>query len=1083
MYSNVQGIKSKRNSLINIFEELSPKIALITETQLTEGSGIKIEGYTFFGKAREKKAGGGVGIFVDNEIKHCTAPHINSRNLEIIWISITRKNLRPLFVGVYYGKQESEGTKADIEAEIGQLTEEILEVQQEGEMILFMDANAKIGLMKEPVSRNGKLLLKLIQETSVKIINGSQKCKGSITRQNRRKLDEKSAIDLVMASYGAEEWIMEMEIDEDGIFRPKGKNETDHNTIVVKMDIKDIQRGQDAKNVVWNVKAPKEKWDDFRRILGEQKNHLGEIMEKPESMDTRYGEWEKTVWKIGMDTIGRTTIKDGGKEKFSENVEKLRKERRMKKKQIGHANDAATRYQLTSECIKIQEDIKEEIAKEKREKIEGKLKEVEDKNAFWRERKKMKKDQTLEWLITKDGNGKRIYGPEENKNNMATYYETLYMKQDVASHVHHAEVLQNMEKFERDRENEDEVYNSPPSIEEVTEAIRNKKGGKSTTDFKNEMVKGGSKQMVEAVMPVIEAVWREEVVPHKWNQGIITSLWKGKGDREDLKKHRGITVSSAFGTIPEVIMNDRFVKHLHFTQAQAGGRKNCSTSDHVFLVRAITEYALKAKKKIFITFFDVAKAFDHADVDDMFNAAWKGGIRGKLWRLAKKFQENLTARVKTRYGTTRIITRECGGKQGGHIMPTIFAKLMDTLAEDLLKEESIGAWIKEVLIPALLFMDDATTIAEGVEDQERMLERISDFATQHKMEWGVDKCKVMQIGRGKNLRPNWKLGEKVIDNADDYKYLGDYVSRNGTNKKNLEERGNQVHRAMRAIKSCAQNELMEKIQNQVILRLHETVVVPTLLTNAESWTLTASEEKLCDQIEAGVLKSMFGLPQTFPNSALIFATGSLYASIRIDQKRFLFLHKILTREADHWTRHMLKVLDDMNTGWPKNIREKLEVYDLEKDWDNIRKIPKAQWKSYVKKAAENRNKERIINDCHHEDGRPKEKTKHLIEIIKHKEYKRKPGLVLQQMNRNQARIVLIARYGMLDCANNYSHKYGSKLCKTCNNIDDESHRINGCKGGKQETTWIDFKCIYKDDTETLNNMVKLIAKKWGLKKY
>ena len=63
-------------------------------------------------------------------------------------------------MGVYYGKQESEGTKADIEEEIGQLTEEILGVQQEGEMILFMDANAKIGLMKEPVSRNGKQLLK-----------------------------------------------------------------------------------------------------------------------------------------------------------------------------------------------------------------------------------------------------------------------------------------------------------------------------------------------------------------------------------------------------------------------------------------------------------------------------------------------------------------------------------------------------------------------------------------------------------------------------------------------------------------------------------------------------------------------------------------------------------------------------------------------------------------------------------------------------------------------------------------------------------------------------------------------------------
>ena len=39
----------------------------------------------------------------------------------------------------------------------------------------------------------------------------------------------------------------------------------------------------------------------------------------------------------------------------------------------------------------------------------------------------------------------------------------------------------------------------------------------------------------------------------------------------------------------------------------------------------------------------------------------------------------------------------------------------------------------------------------------------------------------------------------------------------------------------------------------------------------------------------------------------------------------------------------------MNTGWPKNIQEKLEVYDLEKDWNNIKKIPKAQWKSYVKR--------------------------------------------------------------------------------------------------------------------------------------
>ena len=37
----------------------------MTETHLSENKGTLIEGYTFFGRARAGKAGGGVGIFVE----------------------------------------------------------------------------------------------------------------------------------------------------------------------------------------------------------------------------------------------------------------------------------------------------------------------------------------------------------------------------------------------------------------------------------------------------------------------------------------------------------------------------------------------------------------------------------------------------------------------------------------------------------------------------------------------------------------------------------------------------------------------------------------------------------------------------------------------------------------------------------------------------------------------------------------------------------------------------------------------------------------------------------------------------------
>ena len=98
-------------------------------------------------------------------------------------------NERPMLVGVYYGKQESTSLE-EIQEEMDLLTEEILEMKSIGEVIVCMDGNAKIGLMGEPVSRNGNLLLETIDECELELINNKLVCEGTITRQNRKKEDE-----------------------------------------------------------------------------------------------------------------------------------------------------------------------------------------------------------------------------------------------------------------------------------------------------------------------------------------------------------------------------------------------------------------------------------------------------------------------------------------------------------------------------------------------------------------------------------------------------------------------------------------------------------------------------------------------------------------------------------------------------------------------------------------------------------------------------------------------------------------------------------------------------------------------------
>ena len=173
-----------------------------------------------------------------NDKKSLISPHHTSRDLELIWVSMARPNHKPLYIGVYYGLQEGVNNER-IGIEMDNLSEEILEIKNDGEIVLCMDANAKIGLMGEAESRNGKLIKEVFYECDVEIMNQNEKCEGVVTRQNRNKENEKSAIDFVIATHQAGMWIRGISIDECGDYRIKGKKESDHNTRFVHHRLKE----------------------------------------------------------------------------------------------------------------------------------------------------------------------------------------------------------------------------------------------------------------------------------------------------------------------------------------------------------------------------------------------------------------------------------------------------------------------------------------------------------------------------------------------------------------------------------------------------------------------------------------------------------------------------------------------------------------------------------------------------------------------------------------------------------------------------------------------------------------------------
>ena len=595
--------------------------------------------------------------------------------------------------------------------------------------------------------------------------------------------------------------------------------------------------------------------------------------------------------------------------------------------------------------------------------------------------------------------------------------------------------------------------------------------------------------MTEFLWPMILAVWHEEKIPAQWNEGLITSLYKGKGDREVLNNHRPITVSSAIGTILEELIDERIKKIVPLTQAQAGGQTGMSTCDHVFIVRAIIAIAIKQKRNVFLTFFDVAKAYDNACSDNMLAILWDRGFRGKIWRILHGLSKNLRARIKTRYGITRSFGMEIGGRQGSRLTGRMFSKQMDVISEELINNQNDCLEITSGFsIGALLWIDDLITCTEDTKRQEIMLKRVDEFAKKNKVRWGREKCKVMQVGRKNDQRTEWQFGDITIGNCDEYKYLGDIITSNGKNQKNIEARKSKLLSSTIHITAIGSNEVLRSIQASTLIALHETMNVPKLMINAETWILSKGNTKELNRIEVQCLKRLFSLPSTTPTASVIFSFGVLFTSVRIDKKQLLYLHKILHRQNDHWTLKLLYELEKLNTGWTPQIKAKLKEYGLEESFVQIKSKSRIQWKREVESSIEAGNKEKLLDECHEMklgEKRAKTKTAFIVEKVNMEDYKRQPMEPIEKLNRYEAKLLILSRFHMLECGKNFKGTL-PEICPACSVTDDEQHRLNQCT--RYERTNFcnsdekhNFDDVYDSDVSVVKEILKSIERVWNVK--
>ena len=247
---NVAGLLSKKDSLLSTINTLLPSVIICQETKMPKYGMLNLNGYQVFEKLRVEKSGGGLLVAVDKCISPVLLDSDDSFEIMTVEVSLSFGKLR---IFNAYGPQEN--YQIDVKRQFWlALEKEINKAKIEGCMVLLqLDANAKVGQKiipnapNEEPSINGRFLIDMIQNQDLIMVNSSSLCKGSITRQRifEDKV-EKSIIDYMIICQRLEEFLIDLNIDEERIFslyRCVKKKSTkklvysDHNMFIARFSI------------------------------------------------------------------------------------------------------------------------------------------------------------------------------------------------------------------------------------------------------------------------------------------------------------------------------------------------------------------------------------------------------------------------------------------------------------------------------------------------------------------------------------------------------------------------------------------------------------------------------------------------------------------------------------------------------------------------------------------------------------------------------------------------------------------------------------------------------------------------------
>ena len=282
-----------------------------------------------------------------------------------------------------------------------------------------------------------------------------------------------------------------------------------------------------------------------------------------------------------------------------------------------------------------------------------------------------------------------------------------------------------------------------------------------------------------------------ETMPLFISHGITYMLPKSKTDLQNPANYRPITCLQNIYKIITSCISQLIYTHTDqnniLAEQQKGCRKHSKGCKEQLTIDAIvSRQALRRKRNIYTMFIDYKKAFDSVPHSWLIYILQHYKIHPIIVTFLQHTMQNWSTKLKFNNQTeTENINIRRGIFQGDSLSPLWFCLALNPLST-LLNNSNHGYKLKNhdnsfITLTHLLYMDDIKLFGNNLAEIEKLADVTESFSSDICMSFGIDKCKIQSVQRGK-LQNNVHLlnSGEVIEPVDDsvgYKYLGFYQTR------------------------------------------------------------------------------------------------------------------------------------------------------------------------------------------------------------------------------------------------------------------------------------------------------------------